>query len=747
MKRILGILLVILFLAVALPFGNTSLASTADTFYSTSADGDTISTDVVYATAWDMEDAEYIIDDAISVDVGQLNTYQIWRTCLYFDTSAIPDGVTIISASLNLYGYPNSDRSDTDFLVVVQNGQPTYPHDPIEVGDHNRDNYSGDGGSLTTVGWDEAGYNVIDLNEDGISWITKSGTTKFMLRSSRDIAGTTPTEWERVGFKANEETGTDKDPYLYVEWNDSPTVETDACSDATSTSFQANGDITDAGGTVTTRGFYYTTVYDGFEWGEDEDPLDDDGGAIDWTITAEGDSKAEIDTAQNYTGTRSARLYVEGDTSGWVSPTGHNDFDTWFYEDRAYDDDTGTFAITATPDGELELTIGAITCDKIRLYARDLTGLTPSNPTVTISVYYDSAYHEIFSGAITHSTWVEKAIGSTETVTKAKISGTIAGADFLDLYEFEFYSVQAPSLPAAWFTQSPLTSSQSISFRFRKDADSVLRIDHGDGTTEALVRIYNDEKIYYYDTEYRDTGTTVSIDQWYILELKNFDWDADTYDIYLDGVLVEADTSMRTNAAGDNVVVFYNSGAASSVWLDNVGVWEVEDEDGSFGEGEYDLEISGLDSITTYYVMAFAENEAGIGYGDIAEGLTCPAAPTDVVATDGDHTDKVVVTWTKSTGATGYNVYEGDNLLDTLGDVAAYDDTSAPAPTINPGDTVAADGDSTAHVALSLSGTVANNGTSRTYKVVAFNDAGDSPDSDTDTGYRGVGGLTYQWQR
>ena len=107
----------------------------------------------------------------------------------------------------------------------------------------------------------------------------------------------------------------------------------------------------------------------------------------------------------------------------------------------------------------------------------------------------------------------------------------------------------------------------------------------------------------------------------------------------------------------------------------------------------------------------------------------------------------MVVTWTKSTGATGYKVYEGRNLLDTVGDVATYDDTAAPAPTITAGSASASDGTSADYVALSLSGQSANNGSSRTYKVVAFNGAGDSPDSNTDNGYRGVGSLTYQWQR
>ncbi|MDQ1283977.1 MAG: hypothetical protein QG620_325 [Patescibacteria group bacterium] len=124
-----------------------------------------------------------------------------------------------------------------------------------------------------------------------------------------------------------------------------------------------------------------------------------------------------------------------------------------------------------------------------------------------------------------------------------------------------------------------------------------------------------------------------------------------------------------------------------------------------------------------------------------------PDAPTNVSATDGTYTDKVTITWTKSSGATGYKVYEGTNLLDTLGDVATYDDSAAPAPTITAGTSTASDGTTVGAVSLILSGYSANNGTSRTYKVVATNAAGDSPDSATDTGYRGAGTLTYQWQR
>ena len=40
-----------------------------------------------------------------------------------------------------------------------------------------------------------------------------------------------------------------------------PKLETDACSDVQSTSFDANGDITISTGTVTTRGFHYSTIF------------------------------------------------------------------------------------------------------------------------------------------------------------------------------------------------------------------------------------------------------------------------------------------------------------------------------------------------------------------------------------------------------------------------------------------------------------------------------------------------------
>lgn len=75
------------------------------------------------------------------------------------------------------------------------------------------------------------------------------------------------------------------------------------------------------------------------------------------------------------------------------------------------------------------------------------------------------------------------------------------------------------------------------------------------------------------------------------------------------------------------------------------------------------------------------------------------------------------------------------------------DDTSAAAPTITPGSTVASDGTSTAHVALSLSGTESVKGTDKIYSCYLTSAYASAVHSGTATGNRAAGSLSYQWQR
>lgn len=182
-------------------------------YYSSTSDGRIYATNVVYNTAWTA--ATGTVDSA-NLYVGQATGFYVFRGFLFFDTSSIPDSATITSATLSLYGA--TDFSATNFDVVVTNGQPTYPHDPMAIGDYDKTNYSGSGGSFNTGTFTTTGYNNITLNATGISWISKTGTTKLTLRSSLDIAGTSPAGDEYVVFYPAETAGTSQDPVLVVTY-------------------------------------------------------------------------------------------------------------------------------------------------------------------------------------------------------------------------------------------------------------------------------------------------------------------------------------------------------------------------------------------------------------------------------------------------------------------------------------------------------------------------------------------------
>ncbi len=148
------------------------------------------------------------------------------------------------------------------------------------------------------------------------------------------------------------------------------------------------------------------------------------------------------------------------------------------------------------------------------------------------------------------------------------------------------------------------------------------------------------------------------------------------------------------------------------------------------------------------YFRAYARNSAGYGYGS-ERSFNQPTIdpPTNVSATDGIWTGYVKITWTKSDGATEYQVYRNGTPLGWLGDVDEHNDTGADAPYIVGGDAHASDGDHITHVFVYVSGHSVNNGTTHTYKVKAKSAAGESGYSDTDTGYRGHAALQYQWWR
>ena len=119
--------------------------------------------------------------------------------------------------------------------------------------------------------------------------------------------------------------------------------------------------------------------------------------------------------------------------AGWVSPTSKED-DQWTDSELMYDGNTVTFGWNSTNGRAVTLLIASTSCSKIRIYAGRAAG---GSADLDIDVYYSGGWHAIHDGPLAEDTWVEISVGSTEDITKAKI--TAGDGIESQVGEFEFW--------------------------------------------------------------------------------------------------------------------------------------------------------------------------------------------------------------------------------------------------------------------------------------------------------------------
>ncbi len=129
----------------------------------------------------------------------------------------------------------------------------------------------------------------------------------------------------------------------------------------------------------------------------------------------------------------------------WVSPTSSTDADSaWTDDALAYDGNTATYAYVSTVEHYLEL-IPAVSlyADTVRIWADSTTALgTPRGVvTLTIEVYYNSAWHVLNSAQFTGGEWVTFNVGGIKWVEKARLKIPTGGASTGEsrVMEFAFY--------------------------------------------------------------------------------------------------------------------------------------------------------------------------------------------------------------------------------------------------------------------------------------------------------------------
>ena len=128
-------------------------------------------------------------------------TFDVYRTYLDFDTSAIPDDATITDVSLSLKA--SSDYSDVDFDVRIYKYAWT---EPIDSGSREA-NYDASGATYDADWRNTSGMSTgiyYDSPSLDNSWVNLTGDTKYQLRSSRDVNANTPSGDEYIkSYSAN----------------------------------------------------------------------------------------------------------------------------------------------------------------------------------------------------------------------------------------------------------------------------------------------------------------------------------------------------------------------------------------------------------------------------------------------------------------------------------------------------------------------------------------------------------------
>ena len=144
----------------------------------------------------------------------------MYRAVYLFDTSALPDGDSISSATLSVYG--TAKASQWGDYVTVSTSSPgsnttLVNSDFAKLG---TTEMIDSGSRILDANWNTAGWNDFTLNATGISNISATGVTKFGLRFLNDINNNAPT-WvssqssNLIGYYADQ-TGTTNDPKLVV---------------------------------------------------------------------------------------------------------------------------------------------------------------------------------------------------------------------------------------------------------------------------------------------------------------------------------------------------------------------------------------------------------------------------------------------------------------------------------------------------------------------------------------------------
>jgi hypothetical protein len=150
---------------------------------------------ISYADCHNAANADNAYNDPATWRVGQYwiatgPAWVIYRGVAEWDTSGLGAGANILSAILLVHDESAAVVDNNFTLQLTPAVSVSYPLGTADYGDLLSE--TTDYGSLSMSSWNYGGWNTIVLTAAGIAAINKTGTTRFGIRSSRDITPTDP---------------------------------------------------------------------------------------------------------------------------------------------------------------------------------------------------------------------------------------------------------------------------------------------------------------------------------------------------------------------------------------------------------------------------------------------------------------------------------------------------------------------------------------------------------------------------